>query len=45
MNEHLKLKVNASGITIHWLAQLSSAFSKMSKPSVEPIQPELSPGV
>jgi hypothetical protein len=44
MNKHLKLTVNSSGLTIHWLSQISSSFSKMSKPNVESTQPELSPG-
>jgi len=41
LNKHLKLTVNSSGITIQWLASVSFPFSKMSKPNVEPTQPEL----
>jgi hypothetical protein len=33
--------VNSSGLTIQWLASVSFLFSKMSKPNVEPTQPEL----
>jgi hypothetical protein len=43
MNKHLKLTMNSSGITIQLFASVSFPFSKMSKPNVEPTQPELFP--